>query len=123
MLCFGLALLMGEAGADEHKLPPGVWQDLDKIRVAKFVAHDESRSEVIKKLDQALHAAAPGTKIKISFSPPPASDNINEEKYTRSMHISVYNCTMVDLLQLVATYDVDWKVRGNKVVGTQARTD
>ena len=122
MLYFGFVLGVGNVAAANHDWPPGVWQDLDKVHVRKFIAESESRKKVIEKINEVLHKAAPDTKIKISFIPSDLPE-IDEAKYARSIHINVHDCTVADLLQLVAMYDVDWKVTGNNVVGSQARTD
>ena len=120
MLCVGFAFSLGNAGAEDHNLPPGIWQDLDKVHVGKFVADGDARSKVIMKINQALHEAASDTKIDISFVPPDLPE-IDEAKYARSIHINVHDCTIADLLEIVARYDVDWKVKGNKMVGMQSR--
>jgi hypothetical protein len=96
---------------------------LEKIHVKQFSAVGETRAQVVKKINQALREASPATRIKILFIPPAASLGIDESKYARSIHIEVHDIPVTQLLRYMTMFDVEWKIVGNEIVGTQASTD
>lgn len=120
LLCFGAAVNIGYAGTDDLDNRHRVLKYLETVTVPKFVITGEVRSEVIERLNQALHKADPHTQIEIIFVPPSPSLNIHEVEFARSFYINMDHCTVGQLMRIIGTnYVLDWKVSGNKVMAVQ----